>query len=155
MFGLHWSLAWATARSRPLRRLVRGAPRPLVREGGVYLLTGGDRPKIETALARLTESPGALTRLAELGFLLDPKAETATFILEAATQAVASQISSLGSNLLVIRPGQRMGPGGEAAPRSHRSPASRPASARTRSPRAPAAWSSAGECCRSRTSRPS
>ncbi|HXU46859.1 MAG TPA: ABC transporter permease [Thermoanaerobaculia bacterium] len=29
-----------------------------------------------------------------------------------ATQAVANQISSLGSNLLILRPGQRVGPGG-------------------------------------------
>jgi len=32
-----------------------------------------------------------------------------------ATQAVADQISSLGSNLLMIRPGQRLGPGAGAA----------------------------------------
>ena len=32
-----------------------------------------------------------------------------------ATQAVANQISSLGSNLLMIRPGQRLGPGAGAA----------------------------------------
>ncbi|WP_293677427.1 ABC transporter permease [uncultured Phenylobacterium sp.] len=33
-----------------------------------------------------------------------------------ASRAVADQISSLGSNLVVVRPGQRMGPGGERAP---------------------------------------
>jgi putative ABC transport system permease protein len=32
-----------------------------------------------------------------------------------ATQAVSDQISSLGSNLLIVRPGQRMGPGRESA----------------------------------------
>jgi putative ABC transport system permease protein len=32
-----------------------------------------------------------------------------------ATQAVADQISSLGSNLLMVRPGQRLGPGRDAA----------------------------------------
>ena len=32
-----------------------------------------------------------------------------------ATQAVQNQISSLGTNLLMIRPGQRMGPGGGGA----------------------------------------
>lgn len=54
-------------------------PRYLLRDAD-----GQERPlhAVETALARLTESPGALTRLAELGFLLDPKAETATFILK-------------------------------------------------------------------------
>ncbi|MDR2678724.1 MAG: ABC transporter permease [Zoogloeaceae bacterium] len=34
-----------------------------------------------------------------------------------ATQLVAEQISSLGSNLLILRPGQRMGPGSGGAPR--------------------------------------
>ena len=33
-----------------------------------------------------------------------------------ATAAVAEQISSLGSNLLMVRPGQRMGMGASAAP---------------------------------------
>jgi putative ABC transport system permease protein len=33
-----------------------------------------------------------------------------------ATRAVAQQIASLGSNLLEVRPGQRMGPGNERAP---------------------------------------
>jgi len=33
-----------------------------------------------------------------------------------ATLAVSQQISSLGSNLLMVRPGQRMGPGGGGAP---------------------------------------
>jgi putative ABC transport system permease protein len=33
-----------------------------------------------------------------------------------ATQAVQSQISSLGSNLLMVRPGQRLGPGGGGGP---------------------------------------
>ena len=28
-----------------------------------------------------------------------------------ATQAIADQVSSLGSNLLIVRPGQRLGPG--------------------------------------------
>ncbi len=32
-----------------------------------------------------------------------------------ATQAVADQISSLGSNLLIVRPGQRLGPGRDSA----------------------------------------
>ena len=32
-----------------------------------------------------------------------------------ATRAVSDQISSLGSNLLMIRPGQRLGPGRESA----------------------------------------
>ena len=32
-----------------------------------------------------------------------------------ATQAVADQISSLGSNLLILRPGQRLGPGRSSA----------------------------------------
>ena len=32
-----------------------------------------------------------------------------------ATQAVSNQISSLGSNLLMIRPGQRLGPGAGGA----------------------------------------
>jgi uncharacterized membrane protein YcaP (DUF421 family) len=35
VFVLHRALAWATARWRRLRRLVRGAPRPLVQEGQV------------------------------------------------------------------------------------------------------------------------
>ncbi|MDR1646787.1 MAG: ABC transporter permease [Zoogloeaceae bacterium] len=34
-----------------------------------------------------------------------------------ATRMVADQISSLGSNLLILRPGQRMGPGSGGAPR--------------------------------------
>jgi putative ABC transport system permease protein len=34
---------------------------------------------------------------------------------QGATQAVKDQISSLGSNLLMVRPGQRVGPGGGAA----------------------------------------
>jgi len=33
-----------------------------------------------------------------------------------ATRAVSDQISSMGSNLLMVRPGQRYGPGAEAAP---------------------------------------
>ena len=33
-----------------------------------------------------------------------------------ATQAVQTQISSLGSNLLMVRPGQRLGPGGPSVP---------------------------------------
>ena len=33
-----------------------------------------------------------------------------------ATQSVSDQISSMGSNLLLVRPGQRFGPGAEAAP---------------------------------------
>ena len=33
-----------------------------------------------------------------------------------ATRSVADQISSMGSNLLMVRPGQRYGPGAEAAP---------------------------------------
>jgi len=33
-----------------------------------------------------------------------------------ATRAVSDQISNLGSNLLMVRPGQRMGPGGGGAP---------------------------------------
>ena len=33
-----------------------------------------------------------------------------------ATQSVSNQISSLGSNLLMLRPGQRMGPGSSGAP---------------------------------------
>jgi putative ABC transport system permease protein len=33
-----------------------------------------------------------------------------------ATQSVSDQISSMGSNLLLVRPGQRFGPGSEAAP---------------------------------------
>ena len=32
-----------------------------------------------------------------------------------ATQAVSDQISSLGSNLLMVRPGQRMSPGRDSA----------------------------------------
>lgn len=35
VFGAHRALAWACARSTRLRRLVRGAPRPLVRDGHV------------------------------------------------------------------------------------------------------------------------
>ncbi len=35
-----------------------------------------------------------------------------------ATQAVSDQISSLGSNLLMVRPGQRLGPGGGGATRA-------------------------------------
>jgi uncharacterized membrane protein YcaP (DUF421 family) len=37
VFVLHRGLSWATARSARLRRLVRGAPRPLVRDGHVRL----------------------------------------------------------------------------------------------------------------------
>jgi putative ABC transport system permease protein len=33
-----------------------------------------------------------------------------------ATRSVSDQISSMGSNLLMVRPGQRFGPGAEAAP---------------------------------------
>ncbi|MYN11492.1 ABC transporter permease, partial [Pseudoduganella aquatica] len=33
-----------------------------------------------------------------------------------ATRAVHDQIASLGSNLLMVRPGQRVGPGGGGAP---------------------------------------
>ncbi len=38
-----------------------------------------------------------------------------------ATQAISSQIASLGSNLVIVRPGQRLGPGRDAAgaPRFH------------------------------------
>ena len=32
-----------------------------------------------------------------------------------ATQAVSDQITSLGTNLLMVRPGQRLGPGGGGA----------------------------------------
>jgi uncharacterized membrane protein YcaP (DUF421 family) len=35
VFALHRALAWATARWRYLRRLLRGEPRPLIREGQV------------------------------------------------------------------------------------------------------------------------
>jgi hypothetical protein len=52
-----------------------------------YLLrnaAGEPRPveAIATALSRLCESAGALTRLAEIAFLLDPEAETRRFVLE-------------------------------------------------------------------------
>ena len=51
-----------------------------------------------------------------------------------ATQAVQMQISSLGTNLLMVRPGQRQGPGGGRGRRPSRKPMPR------RSRRRSAAW---------------
>ncbi len=72
----------------------------------------------KTILLALREIKRNLMRscLTTLGIVIGVSAVITMVTLgNGATQSVSNQISSLGSNLLVVRPGQRLGPGRESA----------------------------------------
>lgn len=73
---------------------------------------------LNTLLLALREIRRNLMRsfLTILGIVIGVAAVVTMVTLgQGATQMVSDQISSLGSNLLIVRPGQRLGPGRDAA----------------------------------------
>jgi len=71
---------------------------------------------LKLALAAIRRNP-VRSVLTVLGVVIGVAAViTMVTIGNGATISVSRQISSLGSNLLMVRPGQRMGPGGGGAP---------------------------------------
>ena len=74
---------------------------------------------LNTLLLALREIRRNLLRsfLTMLGIVIGVSAVITMVTLgNGATQAVQNQIASLGSNLLQVRPGQRLGPGGGGGP---------------------------------------